>query len=99
MIRSKVPEDDTRFKLRALREAKEKLVAGLEEWQMVERYMVTFSETKISLEDEKEWAATVEEVAELSEVREHIGSIESVIGNAEMYLARLSIAAININDQ
>ena len=41
----------------------------------------------------------VEEVVELSEVREHIGSIESVIGDADMYLAWLSLAARNKNNQ
>lgn len=95
LVRSKDPQSDTVLKGRALEQARQKLETGLREWEMIERYMVTFIEG--IQENIEQWSATMDGVLERVEVQLHISNIKRVLGQAEMYLAQVYMSAIDLN--
>lgn len=97
VVRSIDPKADEMLKRRALEQAKEKLAAGLNEWEMIERHMLTFSEVMAKRENFEQWSVTMDEVLELPEVRLHVSNIKRVLDQANMYLAQLNLSAIDSN--
>ena len=69
----------------------------MNEWEMIERHMLTFSEVMAKRENFEQWSVTMDEVLQLPEVRLHVSNIKRVLDQANMYLAQLNLSAIDSN--